>query len=155
MNKTLKLALVAGAVLFTVPSYGMLSKLKNFQLLKKFKPKKRISKVNTRNTQNFFRLIYENYTKIQKSYIKQKRAEFDAKNELIQLFAKVKIDKDCGDYPYSAKAYNDALNYRKKLIKCNRIRYKDNPILISSSGKFKGTRLRAFVDSVNTWKKIK
>ena len=125
MNKTLKLALVAVTILFAVPSYG------RSRLL----------------IQNFFVLIRKNYTKIRSDDIKQKRAEFDATNELIQLCAKTKINENHGYYPNNTKACSKAINYRKFIINYNKTHYKYNPILIFS-GKFKGPMPIACIASV-------
>jgi len=66
MNKTLKLALVAGTVLFAVPSYSMLRNLKNFRSLKTlmfknyaniFSSKKTFSQNPSNNKTNYIKNI--------------------------------------------------------------------------------------------------
>jgi len=75
MNKTLKLALVAGTVLFAVPSYGM---------RKVFEQPKRILKaliMHARNTQNFLHLTHKKYKEIRSNNKKLKEAKFDCNYE--------------------------------------------------------------------------
>ena len=121
MNKTLNIALVAGAVLSAVPSYGCYSRLLKYL-------------VNMKTSLN---LSYNSFKKIRTDYAEQQDAKLTLK--VAQANNKIIFYNN----PYSIKAHLNDIEIK------NKNQYGNNPILWhKEKNTFIATIPRAFIASV-------